>query len=160
MMSSAAMSSACPSKLRIKRCRSAAVATLQYSWPVWGFLDGIIQADVGNVFGPHLEGFAADAEMRIIHHWTKPGVSFIVPAYNCAQYLPDTIQSIENGNLERDDEIIIVDDASTDETRQVMDELAAKNGQIRTIHHRFNKRTGHSIVGPEFVVAVERQDLA
>ncbi len=39
--------------------RSAAVGTLQYTWPVWVFLDGVLQADVGNVFGPHLQGFDA-----------------------------------------------------------------------------------------------------
>jgi hypothetical protein len=37
-------------------------------------------------------------------------------------------------------------------------QLSAEDTQGRCF--RFNKRTGHSIVGPEFVVAVERQDLA
>ena len=36
--------------------RSAAIATLQYQWPIWVFLDGYVQAAVGNVFGAHLEG--------------------------------------------------------------------------------------------------------
>lgn len=40
--------------------RSAAIGTAEYTWPIWVFLDGVIQADVGNVFGPHLEGFAPD----------------------------------------------------------------------------------------------------
>ena len=35
--------------------RSAAVATLQYRWPIWMWLDGTIQASTGNVFGEHLE---------------------------------------------------------------------------------------------------------
>jgi hypothetical protein len=38
--------------------RSATVATLAYQWPIWTWLDGSIQAAVGNVFGPHLRGFA------------------------------------------------------------------------------------------------------
>jgi len=37
--------------------RSAAVATLKYRWPIWVSLDGAIQAQLGNVFGPQLEGF-------------------------------------------------------------------------------------------------------
>jgi len=37
--------------------RSSVVASLQYTWPVWVYLDGLIQTDVGNVFGPHLAGF-------------------------------------------------------------------------------------------------------
>jgi hypothetical protein len=35
---------------------SALVATLRYSWPVWMWLDGSLQASVGNVFGRHWQG--------------------------------------------------------------------------------------------------------
>ncbi len=37
--------------------RSAAVATLRYTWPIWVWLDGSIQAATGNVFGEHLDNF-------------------------------------------------------------------------------------------------------
>lgn len=37
--------------------RSAIVADLSYSWPIWIWLDGSMHAEVGNVFGEHLEGF-------------------------------------------------------------------------------------------------------
>jgi hypothetical protein len=37
--------------------RSAAVATLQYQWPIWVWLDGAMQLAAGNVFGEHLHGF-------------------------------------------------------------------------------------------------------
>lgn len=37
--------------------RSAAVATMKYRWPIWNSLDGAMQLQVGNVFGPQLEGF-------------------------------------------------------------------------------------------------------
>ena len=40
--------------------RSSLVARAQYTWPVWFFLNGVVQADVGNVFGPRFEGFAAE----------------------------------------------------------------------------------------------------
>jgi len=40
--------------------RSALVAELNYSWPIWVFLDGVLAVDVGNVFGPGLDGFQAD----------------------------------------------------------------------------------------------------
>lgn len=39
--------------------RSAAIATVAYQWPIWTWLDGTLQAAVGNVFGPHLGGFTA-----------------------------------------------------------------------------------------------------
>jgi AAA family ATP:ADP antiporter len=37
--------------------RSAGVASLRYDWPIGPWLDGSLQAAVGNVFGEHLEGF-------------------------------------------------------------------------------------------------------
>lgn len=40
--------------------RSALVATLRYSWPIWIWLNGSLQAAVGNVFGEHLSGFRAE----------------------------------------------------------------------------------------------------
>ena len=39
------------------RGRSAAVATLRYSWPIWIWLHGSIQGAVGNVYGEHLRDF-------------------------------------------------------------------------------------------------------
>ena len=41
------------------RDRSAAVATLKYRWPIWVWLDGSLQASVGNVFGEHLSELSA-----------------------------------------------------------------------------------------------------
>jgi len=37
--------------------RSALVATLQYRWPIWVYLDGVMHAAVGNVWGEHFSGF-------------------------------------------------------------------------------------------------------
>ncbi|MBN1610162.1 MAG: BamA/TamA family outer membrane protein [Polyangiaceae bacterium] len=37
--------------------RSAVAATLSYHWPVWVWLDGTMQAAVGNVFSAHLRDF-------------------------------------------------------------------------------------------------------
>jgi len=40
--------------------RSAAMATFEYRWPVWIWLDGTLHAAVGNVFGPHLEALSPE----------------------------------------------------------------------------------------------------
>jgi hypothetical protein len=37
--------------------RSAAVAVLEYQWPVWVWMDGALTYSVGNVFGEHLDDF-------------------------------------------------------------------------------------------------------
>lgn len=39
------------------RGRSAAIATLEYRYPIWIFLDGTFHASVGNVFDERFEGF-------------------------------------------------------------------------------------------------------
>ena len=41
------------------RDRSAAVVTTKYRWPIWVWLDGSLQAAVGNVFAEHLQGLEA-----------------------------------------------------------------------------------------------------
>jgi hypothetical protein len=40
------------------RGRSGAAVTLRYSWPIWIWLDGSLQAAVGNVYGEHLSGIS------------------------------------------------------------------------------------------------------
>jgi len=39
--------------------RSAAVATVRYSWPIWVWLDGSLQVATGNVFGARFDGLRA-----------------------------------------------------------------------------------------------------
>lgn len=40
---------------------SATAATVSYHWPVWAFLDGVMEAAVGNVWNePHMEDFDAE----------------------------------------------------------------------------------------------------
>ena len=50
--------------------RSAAIATLQYQWPIWAFLDGYTQLALGNVFGAHLDGLA----MKLMRVTTNVGI--------------------------------------------------------------------------------------
>ena len=39
--------------------RSSLVGSLQYSWPIWAFLNGAVHTEIGNVFGARFEGFEA-----------------------------------------------------------------------------------------------------
>lgn len=38
--------------------QSAAMIDLAYEWPIWVFLDGVLVAELGDVFGKHLDGLA------------------------------------------------------------------------------------------------------
>lgn len=59
----------------------------------------------------------------------SPTVSVVIPTYNRAGYLPEAIESLL-GQLGPADEMIVVDDGSTDETPQV---LARWEGRLRVV---------------------------
>jgi glycosyltransferase involved in cell wall biosynthesis len=61
-----------------------------------------------------------------------PSLSVVVPNYNHARYLPQSLGAIAS-QLRPTDELIVVDDASTDDSRQVIQELAARFAQIRPV---------------------------
>lgn len=63
----------------------------------------------------------------------NPLVSIIVPVYNVEQYLPKCIESIINQTLSNI-EIILVNDASTDSSGEIINEYAKKDKRITTIH--------------------------
>lgn len=66
-------------------------------------------------------------------------ISFVIPAYNCADTIEESIDSIFNGNFEDGDEIIIVNDASTDETENIITKLVKKHPPIIYIKNEINK---------------------
>ena len=68
-----------------------------------------------------------------------PLVSFVVPCYNYGQYLPDCLGGIFGQEGDYDFEIIAVDDASTDNTQEVLRAFAEP--RLRVITHE--KNTGH-----------------
>jgi hypothetical protein len=40
--------------------QSALSASLRYQWPIWAFASGVLQVELGNVFGPGFEGLDTD----------------------------------------------------------------------------------------------------
>lgn len=61
--------------------------------------------------------------------------SFIIPVYNCGQYLNNFICEIESVNL-HNYEIILVDDGSTDDSGNICDEIAKESEKICCIHQK------------------------
>ena len=61
-----------------------------------------------------------------------PGISVIIPMYNAERYIKSCIMSVLRQTLQ-DFELICVDDCSTDNTVQVVMELAQKDSRIRLV---------------------------
>lgn len=67
----------------------------------------------------------------------SPQVSFLVPCFNYARYLRACIQSIQAQTFQNF-EILILDDASTDETPRLAAELRATDSRIAYFRHEQN----------------------
>jgi len=61
-----------------------------------------------------------------------PLVSVVIPAYNCAPYVEQSIRSVLNQPL-AELEVIVVDDASTDATARVLERLAREDARLRVL---------------------------
>lgn len=89
-------------------------------------------------------------------------VSVIVPVYNVEKYLRTCMDSILSQSLE-DIEIICVDDGSTDNSPEILDEYAQKDRRVKVIHKK-NSGYGNSMnVGidmaqGEYIGIVESDD--
>ena len=68
----------------------------------------------------------------------KPKVSIIVPVYNTARYLRKCLDSILAQTLQ-EIEVIVVNDASPDDSQEIIDEYAQKDTRIVSIIHEHNR---------------------
>lgn len=62
-------------------------------------------------------------------------LSIIIPVYNVADWLPETVDSVLDQTF-RDFELILVDDGATDGSGQICDDYAAKDPRVRVIHQK------------------------
>ena len=93
---------------------------------------------------------------------SNPTFSVIIPAYNAAATLWSTVESVACQS-DRDMEIIIVDDGSTDETASVMREIACEFARIRTVSKRNGgvssaRNFGASLAKGKFLAFLDADD--
>ncbi|OGL51158.1 MAG: hypothetical protein A3H37_09040 [Candidatus Schekmanbacteria bacterium RIFCSPLOWO2_02_FULL_38_14] len=87
-------------------------------------------------------------------------VSIVIPTYNCAQYIGETIESILN-QIYKNFEIIVVDDGSTDNTRDVAKSFEK---EINYIYQENGgpskaKNTGIKAARGEYIAFLDADDI-
>jgi glycosyltransferase involved in cell wall biosynthesis len=74
----------------------------------------------------------------------RPAVSVVMAVHNGMPYVEEAVRSMMNQTL-REIEIIIIDDASTDETPQVLARLAGEDPRIRILTNEINLKLAASL---------------
>ncbi|HSJ55380.1 MAG TPA: glycosyltransferase [Anaerolineae bacterium] len=92
----------------------------------------------------------------------RPRVSVVVPCYNAERYVGQTLQSLVDQTY-RDFEVIVVDDGSTDGSREVVEGF--RDARIRTICRENGgpaaaRNTGIAAARGEFIATLDADDLA
>jgi glycosyltransferase involved in cell wall biosynthesis len=88
-------------------------------------------------------------------------VSVVIPTYNCGQYIPQAIESLLNQTY-KDWEIIVVDDGSTDKTREIIRPYI-NDGTIQYIYQENKglpgaRNAGIQKAGGDFIVVLDADD--
>lgn len=93
-----------------------------------------------------------------------PKISVIITSYNCAAYISDTIASV-TAQSERDLEILVIDDASTDGSLQLAREAASRDARIK-IHPQTHggkasiaRNAGLKLAQGDYVCFLDGDDL-
>jgi glycosyltransferase involved in cell wall biosynthesis len=93
---------------------------------------------------------------------SEPLVSFVIPCYNYARYLPDCVGSILAQDAPYSFEIILIDDASTDETVRVMESFTDPRISIRkhstNLGHAKTVEEGLRLARGKYVARIDPDD--
>ena len=93
----------------------------------------------------------------------NPKISIIVPVYNSGKYIKNTIDSILNQSI-KDLELILVNDGSTDNSGQIIDDYKKQDSRIKVIHQENKgvscaRNNGISIAQGEYLGFIDSDDM-
>ena len=94
-----------------------------------------------------------------------PKISVVMSCYNRAEYSKLAIESILNQTY-KDFEFIIIDDCSTDNTADVIQEYADKDERIvfiknkQNMDYNYNLRKGFEIAKGEYIARMDDDDIS
>lgn len=93
-----------------------------------------------------------------------PRASFVIPAYNADRWLSKTLHSCREQTMS-DFEVIVVNDGSTDETRNIAEWHASEDARIKVFnqgnHGRsFSRNFGNDQAQSDIILVLDADDLA
>lgn len=88
--------------------------------------------------------------------------SVLIPVYNTSKYLDECIQSVL-AQSEKDYEIVLVDDGSTDNSGEICDNYAKKYSSIRVVHKQneglmMTRRRGFQEANGDYFICLDSDD--
>ena len=92
----------------------------------------------------------------------KNSIAIIIPVFNVENYVAETLESVKN-QLSNPDEVIIINDGSTDNSGQVIDKYRSLEGW-KIIHKineglGFTRNYGRSIADSEYIYFLDSDDI-
>lgn len=69
-------------------------------------------------------------------------ISYIIPAFNCEKTILEAVNSIYKKNFIDGDELIIVNDGSTDNTKKILEKIKKTHDSVKIFTHLKNKGGG------------------
>lgn len=89
--------------------------------------------------------------------------SVCIPVFNTAKYLEECVESVLN-QTEKDYEILLIDDGSTDECPKICDAYAEKYSNVRVIHKKneglmMTRRRGFQEAKGEYFICLDSDDF-
>lgn len=92
-----------------------------------------------------------------------PKVSVVVTVYNVEKYIQRCIESIQKQTI-KDIEIIVVDDATPDNSMDIVEEMANSDNRIKIVRHEKNmglmwaRKTGYTAAQGEYITFCDSDD--
>lgn len=92
-------------------------------------------------------------------------ISVLLPVYNAGAPLRAAVESILT-QTHREIELLLINDASTDTSRELIDEFARRDPRVRAIHHQTNQglaatlNEGLAAARGQFVARMDQDDIA
>ena len=94
-----------------------------------------------------------------------PRASFVIPVYNAECWIAKSVESCLNQSVKQI-EVIVVNDASTDSTKEILDTLAKKDKRLIPVHLTENggsaaaRNLGNSKASSEIIMVLDADDMS